>query len=51
MCGIFGILSKQPVKDLILKGLKKLEYRGYDSAGLCLETDDRNFEILKVDYI
>ena len=51
MCGIFGCVGEKDVSNLIIKGLKRLEYRGYDSAGLCLETDDRNFEILKVDYI
>ena len=47
MCGIFGCVGEKDVSNLIIKGLKRLEYRGYDSAGLCLETDDRNFEILK----
>ena len=47
MCGIFGCVGEKDVSSLIIKGLKRLEYRGYDSAGLCLETDDSNFEILK----
>ncbi|MGE0108480.1 MAG: glutamine--fructose-6-phosphate transaminase (isomerizing) [Bdellovibrionales bacterium] len=34
MCGIVGILGNRPVTDLILDGLKRLEYRGYDSAGI-----------------
>ncbi len=34
MCGIFGVISSRKVSPLILDGLKKLEYRGYDSAGL-----------------
>ncbi|MDH3792621.1 MAG: class II glutamine amidotransferase, partial [Rhodospirillales bacterium] len=34
MCGIIGILGKAPVAPLLLDGLKRLEYRGYDSAGL-----------------
>ena len=41
MCGIFGIHSKRPVKDLILKGLKKLEYRGYDSSGISILDDEK----------
>ena len=35
MCGIVGILGKGPVADRLLDGLKRLEYRGYDSAGIC----------------
>src|ERR1700722_4299883 len=34
MCGIVGILAQRPVADLLLEGLKSLEYRGYDSAGI-----------------
>jgi glutamine---fructose-6-phosphate transaminase (isomerizing) len=34
MCGIVGYVGKRPVQDLLLAGLKKLEYRGYDSAGI-----------------
>lgn len=34
MCGILGIVSNQPVGFLVLEGLKKLEYRGYDSCGV-----------------
>ncbi len=37
MCGIFGIIGDQQVAPLLLEGLKRLEYRGYDSAGIaCL---------------
>src|ERR1700687_5878120 len=34
MCGIIGILGKAPVAPLLLDGLKRLEYRGYDSGGI-----------------
>jgi glucosamine--fructose-6-phosphate aminotransferase (isomerizing) len=34
MCGIVGVLADRPVAPLILDGLKRLEYRGYDSAGI-----------------
>lgn len=34
MCGIIGILAKRPVADLLVEGLRRLEYRGYDSAGI-----------------
>src|SRR3990167_554890 len=36
MCGIVGAIAQRPVVSLLLEGLKKLEYRGYDSAGLAL---------------
>jgi len=39
MCGIVGILGKAPVADRLLDGLKRLEYRGYDSAGICTVHD------------
>ncbi|MGK2739739.1 glutamine--fructose-6-phosphate transaminase (isomerizing) [Tepidicaulis sp. LMO-SS28] len=34
MCGIVGVLGKEPVAPIILEALKRLEYRGYDSAGI-----------------
>lgn len=41
MCGIVGILGGEPVADRLLDGLKRLEYRGYDSAGICTIHDDQ----------
>ena len=35
MCGIIGIIGKQQVADRLVDGLKRMEYRGYDSAGVC----------------
>src|SRR3954453_17189905 len=40
MCGIVGYVGKRPVQDLLLEGLTRLEYRGYDSAGISLITGD-----------
>ena len=36
MCGIIGYVGRRPAKPLLLNGLERLEYRGYDSAGLAL---------------
>jgi glutamine---fructose-6-phosphate transaminase (isomerizing) len=41
VCGIVGYVGKRPARELLLAGLKKLEYRGYDSAGISLIVDDR----------
>ena len=35
MCGIIGIVGKAPVAGRLVDGLKRMEYRGYDSAGIC----------------
>ncbi|HEX6460069.1 MAG TPA: glutamine--fructose-6-phosphate transaminase (isomerizing) [Thermoleophilaceae bacterium] len=39
MCGIVGYVGGRPCRELLLQGLEKLEYRGYDSAGLSLLAD------------
>ncbi len=39
MCGIIGIISKAPVTPLLVEALKRLEYRGYDSAGVATLVD------------
>ena len=39
MCGIIGIVGKSPVSDRLVDGLKRMEYRGYDSAGVCTVFD------------
>lgn len=38
MCGIVGFIGEQDAKEILLKGLEKLEYRGYDSAGIAVQT-------------
>ena len=40
MCGIVGYVGKRPVQDLLLEGLTRLEYRGYDSAGISMIVGD-----------
>jgi len=44
MCGIVGYIGEQDSKEILLKGLERLEYRGYDSAGIAV----RNGEGIKV---
>ncbi|MEX0331669.1 MAG: glutamine--fructose-6-phosphate transaminase (isomerizing) [Puniceicoccaceae bacterium] len=46
MCGIVGYIGKHQATPILLDGLRRLEYRGYDSAGLCLLEND-NFHVLK----
>ncbi len=40
MCGIIGFVGKEPARDIIIDGLETLEYRGYDSAGVALLSDN-----------
>ncbi len=39
MCGIVGYVGEQQARDVVIEGLRRLEYRGYDSAGIALVTD------------
>ncbi|MCC6925343.1 glutamine--fructose-6-phosphate transaminase (isomerizing) [Novosphingobium sp.] len=39
MCGIIGIVGKEQVADRLVDGLRRMEYRGYDSAGVCTVSD------------
>jgi glucosamine--fructose-6-phosphate aminotransferase (isomerizing) len=41
VCGIIGYVGQRPCEELLLEGLERLEYRGYDSAGLALQEDGR----------
>lgn len=47
MCGIVGYIGKQQAAPILLDGLAKLEYRGYDSAGVCVYGVD-GFDVAKV---
>ena len=40
MCGIVGYIGREQAAPLLLRGLKKLEYRGYDSAGIAVRNDE-----------
>ena len=41
MCGIIGYVGDRPCRDILFQGLRRLEYRGYDSAGMSIITDGR----------
>ncbi|MGC8715143.1 MAG: glutamine--fructose-6-phosphate transaminase (isomerizing), partial [Leptodesmis sp.] len=41
MCGIVGYIGTQPASHILLEGLRKLEYRGYDSAGIATVLNDQ----------
>lgn len=47
MCGIVGFTGRRQAAPILLKGLEKLEYRGYDSAGLAVRDDANKVEIVK----
>ena len=46
MCGIVGFIGERDSKDILIKGLKQLEYRGYDSAGIAV-LDGKNISVVK----
>ena len=47
MCGIVGYVGKKQAAPILLEGLSKLEYRGYDSAGLCVRDGENLAEVVK----
>ncbi|MDE5843370.1 MAG: glutamine--fructose-6-phosphate transaminase (isomerizing) [Muribaculaceae bacterium] len=47
MCGIVGYIGDRNVYDVLIKGLHRLEYRGYDSAGVALETPEGVLNVYK----
>ena len=46
MCGIMGYIGEEKAVDVVLTGLSRLEYRGYDSSGICFR-DDRKLVLIK----
>ncbi|WP_175621491.1 glutamine--fructose-6-phosphate transaminase (isomerizing) [Chryseobacterium schmidteae] len=47
MCGIVGYTGFQDAYDIVINGLRRLEYRGYDSAGIVLENTENGFSVEK----
>ena len=48
MCGIIGYVGKENAKDVIISGLKALEYRGYDSSGIAYYAKNK-LKIIKME--
>ena len=44
MCGIVGAVAQRDVADILVEGLKRLEYRGYDSAGVAIINSDNQLK-------
>ncbi len=49
MCGIIGVTSKRDITQVLLEGLRRLEYRGYDSAGIAVLDNDEKLERVRVE--
>lgn len=47
MCGIVGYIGAQNAYPILIKALKRLEYRGYDSAGVALISDNQQLNVYK----
>ena len=47
MCGILGYVGNGNASDFLIEGLRRLEYRGYDSAGIAVNTGEDKFHIVK----
>jgi glucosamine--fructose-6-phosphate aminotransferase (isomerizing) len=47
MCGIVGAIAERNVVPILMEGLRRLEYRGYDSAGLAIVDDSRHLARLR----
>ena len=48
MCGIFAVIGSREVSSILIDGLRKLEYRGYDSAGIATIDNSNNDQIGKL---
>src|SRR4051794_26153356 len=47
MCGIVGYVGQRPAAEFLIDGLRRLEYRGYDSAGVATLAADGQFDVVK----
>ena len=51
MCGIVGYIGKKDAFPILIKGLRRLEYRGYDSAGVALINNDGKLNVCKTKHL
>ncbi len=47
MCGIVGVVAQREVSEILLEGLRRLEYRGYDSAGIAMLSDEGKLQRIR----
>ena len=47
MCGIIGFVGREPAAPILLEGLVRMEYRGYDSAGVAVRSESRGLQVRK----
>ena len=47
MCGIVGFVGSEQAAPILLEGLERLEYRGYDSAGIAVVSKDKELQLKK----
>ena len=49
MCGIVGFVGGRECAEILLEGLRRLEYRGYDSAGIAISTPDGAVQVARAE--
>ena len=47
MCGIIGFVGNEPAAPILLDGLERMEYRGYDSAGVAVRSETAGLQVRK----
>ena len=47
MCGIIGFVGREEAAPILLDGLERMEYRGYDSAGIAVRSETRGLQVKK----
>lgn len=47
MCGIIGFVGRESAAPILLDGLARMEYRGYDSAGVAVRSESRGLQVRK----